>query len=113
MSSFKEMRCWEIMNCTETEDCPARLFADIPCWEVARVLGTNRAALDVCTDCIVYIIKAKEPILTEEELDAIVAYRDVMRFVGKCPVYESRQVTGKVSRKIRRIEKMQVAGNPL
>lgn len=90
MSSVSEMRCWEIMRCSGSENCPARLFVDIPCWEIARIIGANLTAQDVCRDCVVYIVKANGPVLTESELEEIVEYREVMKFVGKCPAYETR-----------------------
>jgi len=93
MSSFSEMRCWEIMQCSGSENCPSRLFPDVPCWEIAKIIGTSNYMLDVCLDCIVYIVKANEPILTESELEEIVEYREVMHFVGKCPAFENRYRT--------------------
>lgn len=99
MSAITEMRCWEIMRCSGSEECPARLFADIPCWELAKIIGTNQSVLDVCRDCIVYIVKANGPILTESELEEIIEYREVMKFVGKCPAYEARiRAKGEIAR---------------
>jgi hypothetical protein len=78
------------MQCTGSEKCPARLFPDIPCWEIARIVGSVQECKQVCSDCIVYIIKANSPLLTEDELEKMIEYRDVMKFVGKCPAYETR-----------------------
>ncbi|MDW7772285.1 MAG: hypothetical protein SCH71_05270 [Desulfobulbaceae bacterium] len=77
------------MQCKKSEKCPARLFPNIPCWEIATVVGTTDFLLDVCRDCLVYIIKASEPILTEDEMEEIIEYREVMKFVGKCPAFEN------------------------
>lgn len=86
------------MQCSGSENCPSRLFPGLPCWEIAKNLGTSHYVLDVCLDCIVYIIKANEPILTENELVEIFEFREVMRFTGKCPAYESRyRTTGEIS----------------
>jgi len=90
MSSVSEMTCWEIMQCSSSENCPARLFPNVPCWEIAKILGASHVTLDVCQDCIVHIVKANEPILTENELEEIIEYREVMRLVGKCPAYDNR-----------------------
>ena len=90
MSSITEMHCWEIMQCSESDNCPARLFADIPCWEIARIIGSAQSATDVCRDCLVYIVKANAPILTENELEEMIEYREVMKFTDKCPAYETR-----------------------
>ena len=95
MSSFTKMRCWEIMQCSGSENCPARLFPDVPCWEIAEILGASQSVLDVCQDCLVYIIKANKPVITKDELDEIIEYREVMRFVGKCPAYENRSRVGR------------------
>ena len=93
MSSFTEMRCWEIMQCSGSENCPSRLFPDVPCWEIAKIIGASSYVLNVCQECIVYIVKANEPILTEGELEEIIEYREVMKFAGKCPAFESRYRT--------------------
>lgn len=92
MSSISEMRCWEIMQCSGSENCPARIFPDVPCWEIARIIGSDQSTMGVCQDCLVYIVKANEPILTADELNEIIEYREVMRFTGKCPAYENRYV---------------------
>lgn len=92
MTSASKLRCWEIMRCSSSENCPARLFPDVPCWEIAKIIGASQATLDVCQDCLVYIIKANEPILTNDELDEIIEYREVMKFAGKCPAYDNRYI---------------------
>lgn len=90
MSSFKKQKCWEIMNCEESDNCPARQFPDTPCWEISRNLDTSHEFFKVCEECIVYILKSDKQVLTENELNEIIEYREVMRFVGKCPVFDNR-----------------------
>ncbi|MDH3329571.1 MAG: hypothetical protein OEM01_10090 [Desulfobulbaceae bacterium] len=83
------------MRCSGSEHCPARLFPDVPCWEIAEIIGANATVIDVCQDCIVYIVKANEPILTENELVKIFEFRKAKRLVGNCPAYENRLLTEK------------------
>lgn len=89
MYSHSKIHCWEIMQCSDSERCPARMYPDIPCWEIAEVLGASQSLLRVCHECIVYIIKAGEQILTDAELDEIYNYRELRRFVKTCPTYDN------------------------
>ena len=85
MFSQGKMNCWEIMDCSESESCPAKVFSDIPCWEIAEILGASKSLLGVCQECIVYIINADEHILTDNELDEIIKFREISGLTGNCP----------------------------
>lgn len=89
MSLSKNLNCWEIIECKESANCQAKQFPDVPCWEIEQVCNNRHSILDVCLECIVYIVKADEPVLTESELLEIAQYREVMKFVQKCPVYDN------------------------
>ena len=62
-----ELSCWEIMQCKNTENCPARQHQDKPCWEIARELDDYRNALKICHDCIVYMLSNGASTFTEQE----------------------------------------------
>ncbi len=87
MSPFKEMSCWDIMQCSGTEDCPARKYPDIPCWDIAEKLGTKQSAISICADCIVYVIKMNKLPLSNQELDNIMKHRNIGKYVESCPAY--------------------------
>lgn len=63
--------CWEIMNCNESKECPARANPEIPCWEIARAASDYRHVLQVCPDCIVYILKGENKRLNNNEVQTI------------------------------------------
>jgi len=73
-----ELQCWEIMQCKNTEGCPARLHPDKPCWEIARELDDYRSALKICHDCIVYMLSNGANTFTEQEI------RMIMKRKGRC-----------------------------
>jgi hypothetical protein len=67
-----EWPCWEIMKCKGTEDCPARRQPERHCWEIARDLDDYRSAFNICQDCIVFMLKNGNSILSEKEVQTIV-----------------------------------------
>jgi hypothetical protein len=73
-----DLSCWEIMQCKGTEDCPARLHPEKPCWEIARELDDYRSALKICQDCIVFLLKNGNIVLSDQEVRAI------MKRKGSC-----------------------------
>ena len=89
MTSHAKMKCWEIMQCLESESCPARLHPGVHCWEIAEILGASQSSLSVCQDCLVYIVNANELILTDAELEEIFEYRELRRLIENCPAYDN------------------------
>ncbi len=75
MKSGDSLHCWEIMNCEEHEDCPAKEHPEMPCWELADQVGDYRNFCRICQDCIAYILKNDPGVLTESEKDAILERR--------------------------------------
>ena len=71
---MKGLSCWEIMNCHGT-DCQARKNPELECWEVVKQLGDYRSEFDICSDCLVYVLKGGSMSLSESELDNITAQR--------------------------------------
>ena len=85
MYSNCKMHCWEIMHCSASESCPAKFFSDIPCWEIAEILGASKSLLNICQECIVYIINENDNVLTDDELDEIIDFRQTSGLSGNCP----------------------------
>ncbi len=52
----KEILCWEIMGCGKKGVCPATIDHSRPCWEVARTMNDYRSAMNVCCDCLVFMM---------------------------------------------------------
>lgn len=73
-----DLPCWEIMQCKGTENCPARLQPEKPCWEIARELDDYRSALRICQDCIVFMVKNGNIMLPELQI------RTIMKRKGSC-----------------------------
>lgn len=67
-----EWPCWEIMKCKGTDTCPARQRPERSCWEIARELDDYRSAFNICQDCIVFMLKEGNTVLTEKEVQNIV-----------------------------------------
>ena len=78
------------MQCRGTEDCPARAHPEIPCWEIAEKLGTSQSVKNICTDCIVYVVKATDSILSQQDIENIMRHRNIGKPVKNCPTYELR-----------------------
>jgi hypothetical protein len=77
--------CWEIMNCDESEKCPAKTHPEIPCWEIAREMDDYRHVLQICTDCIVHVLFGSVPCSTEKRITVRQAPQDKL-YPGKCSV---------------------------
>lgn len=88
MAWTKKMKCWEIIECKDTENCRARLFPDVPCWEIDQLNSGNRGYHDVCRECKVFIIN-EESMMSENRTNEFYEYQAIMNFVKKCPVYEN------------------------
>lgn len=72
MALKSDWPCWEIMKCEGTNECPARTQPHRPCWEIAGELDDYRKAFNICKDCVVYMLKATDTVLTDNEVRSIV-----------------------------------------
>lgn len=72
--------CWEIMKCEDTEDCPARKRPDLNCWEIANEMDDYRKAFNICKDCIVYMLKAENSVLSKQEVQNIMVQKQNCAF---------------------------------
>ncbi len=85
----KEWPCWEIMKC-KAEDvakCPA-FHTEKACWEAMREIDV--CSYNICKDCLVYVTKQKDSILSQEEILSIMCQKGV-DILGKssCKLYQS------------------------
>ena len=85
MSPLDEWSCWEIIQCDRSAECPVTKQATMPCWEVAKELDDYRSALNICKDCIVYVSRQKESVLTDEDIKKIVATKNDCVLMSRCP----------------------------
>lgn len=98
MKLTTDIPCWEIVQCLGAEDCPARTCPDMPCWEIAALLDAGAPALNVCEECIVYLVKTGSPILPPEELEEILKMRNILWYIDRCPAFERRPWRGEIVR---------------
>lgn len=82
MSSEGKVSCWNIMQCGN-EKCSARENGKA-CWEVADELDDYRSAMNVCSDCIVYLSMHHNGVLSREEIDEILLKKGVCILREKC-----------------------------
>ncbi len=83
MSEAPGWYCWNIMQCNKGE-CSARRNDSKPCWVVAAEVEDYRRALNVCSDCLVYLSQKKNSILSEEEIAEILQKKGVCVLAQKC-----------------------------
>ena len=73
MDTVAQMACWEIMGCGRKDACPTWLQAPTPCWEIVSEMDDYRNALNVCADCVVYVLNHDATVFSEHELNCIKA----------------------------------------
>ena len=83
MGSRRHCNCWEIMQCVKSEECPARINPEKPCWEIIVELGDYRSACYICRDCIVRVLQAETSVLSEQEIKDIVMAKTGCKLVQK------------------------------
>jgi len=70
-------RCWEIIGCGKQGHCQVWKMAQAahkPCWEVVGSFDDYRSALNVCGDCLVFVIHQAQPgVLSQSEISEILA----------------------------------------
>jgi len=59
------------MNCDTTQECPAKTHPETPCWDIAAKLNDYRLAMDICKDCVVYMLKGENSVLSRKEIESI------------------------------------------
>ncbi len=87
MSLRTEWPCWEIMKCSDSQDCPARGDTAKLCWELMEEVG--KYSFNICKDCLVYISKQKDSPFSKEEILSIMAQKGVNVLTCRsCPTRE-------------------------
>lgn len=94
MKPTANIPCWEIVQCIGTADCPARSCPDIPCWEIAALLDAGASAFSICEECIVYLAKTGNPVLSPDELEEILRMRNILWYIDRCPAFDRRPRPG-------------------
>lgn len=85
------------MQCRDVENCSARKYPDIPCWELAEKPKNSHCAMNICYDCLVYVVKTDNSILSDQEVADILESRNIS-ISGKAPARQSgteKKKTGK------------------
>ena len=84
MTDKQDWHCSKITNCGREDECPAGGATDKSCWEIAVEMEDYRSAMNICQDCLVYLSRKENSILTEEEIKEIMAKKGVCILVDKC-----------------------------
>jgi hypothetical protein len=63
------------MQCINPDECPAKRNPAEQCWEIASDPGDYRKANNICRDCIVYMLKGDNSILSQQEIETILAQK--------------------------------------
>lgn len=69
-------RCWEVIGCGKQAQCPVWKMAQAggkPCWEVVGSFDDYRSALNVCGDCLVFVLHQSQSVLSPAEIADIMA----------------------------------------
>ena len=80
MTRIAEWRCWQIMQCDPEIRCPAKENLKEECWDI--IASHDPCAFNICRDCLVYVAKSKDSVLTPAELI------EILNKKGLCPEAE-------------------------
>jgi len=75
MTLISECRCWQIMQCDPESRCPAKETLGEECWDIMG--AHNPCAFNICRDCLVYVVKKKDPSLSPEEVVNILTRKGI------------------------------------
>jgi hypothetical protein len=81
-------KCWEVMGCGKQGQCQIWKMAVAgakPCWEVVGSFDDYRSALNVCSDCLVYVLHQGQPILSQTEIADIMGRKARIVSEKGCP----------------------------
>ncbi len=73
VADISELPCWVIRQCSSRCDCFASNNAGQNCWEI--VGGRDFCLADICSDCLVFVVKQRNNTLSEGELGKIYTSR--------------------------------------
>jgi hypothetical protein len=75
MSPYAKLPCWVIMNCADNTKCPAKDQPHRDCWEIFSEV--DKKASNICQDCLVYLSRQAESILSRKEMDQIMLAKGI------------------------------------
>lgn len=81
MNSLNNLKCWEIIHC-DHQDCLARSEPEIPCWQLARRVGSYRDISNTCRDCIVYLLQKEASSFSRKQIREILSCRENSARIG-------------------------------
>lgn len=84
MTPMRELPCWDIMGCGNAA-CVVRKHPETPCWEVVSEMGYFQSAMNICGDCLVYVSRQRDRVLTDRELFTIMQDRLSRNVKPYCP----------------------------
>lgn len=76
MSNLSELQCWEIIRYNRKETCFLGGDTEKACWELVET--DVACSFHICVDCLVYLAKQKNSLLSDEEFYSILAQREKM-----------------------------------
>jgi hypothetical protein len=85
MGSRSDLYCWEIMQCENPDDCPAKKNPGKPCWEIATESDDYRKANNICRDCIVHVLKVGKSALSKQEIKNIMEKKISCKLAHRYP----------------------------
>ncbi len=77
-------QCWKIIGCNKKEQCPVGQQEGKQCWEIVREMDDYRTAMKICEDCLVYLSKEENSVLTADDIEAIMTRKGVCVLASKC-----------------------------
>ncbi|MDA3970324.1 MAG: hypothetical protein PF442_03135 [Desulfobulbaceae bacterium] len=77
-------QCWKITGCNKKDRCPAGQQEGKECWEIVQEMDDYRSSMKVCEDCLVYLSKEKNSVLSKDEIVAILKQKGVCILASKC-----------------------------
>lgn len=75
MSPYSELPCWVIMNCRDNNKCPAKEQPQLNCWDIFSEV--DEKVFNICRDCLVYLSRQEESILSRQEMDQIMLAKGI------------------------------------
>jgi hypothetical protein len=82
--SPEHWHCWSITGCQKKDSCPAGQQLEKECWEIVQEMEDFRSSMHVCEDCLVYLSKGKNSVLSEQEIAEIMKKKGVCVLAAKC-----------------------------
>ncbi len=65
--------CWKLIQCNRKNKCLLAENKEQPCWEMVE--KDIACSFHICLDCLVYLAKQDNSIITDEELCSILSKR--------------------------------------